>query len=150
MQCRKDPILCFPRVYLFDRSLPASILLNKVEGIERALAAFAFVFWTKLTEDSPDAILPIPDETGKKNIFRIAKELARFFPCPYVRGIKRTYRTFLKPDLTCSVSLSSPSRHVLALDFASSASWLKKASAKMAELFPRKLTILSLFNKDLS
>ena len=147
-QCRRDPILCFPRAYLFDRTLPASILLSKIEGIEKTLAACAFVFWTKLTEDVPDAILAVPDEGGKKSIFRIAKELACFFQRPYVRGLKRSYQAFLKPTLLCISSAPSSFRHVLALDSASSLSWLEKASTKMAEMFPRKLTIISLFNKD--
>jgi hypothetical protein len=145
LTCLKTPLLCFPRVLLFDCSPPASILRQNMDDAEEALSAMALIFWHRLTYDLPHAVFELPDEKGKKSIARVAKKFAELLNVPYVQGLKRTYAEFLKPDLALSSSRLRSDQTLVLFDGASSLAWLQKACAAISDAFPKRVLIFSLF-----
>lgn len=143
--CRKISSLEIPRAWVFDPSLPAAILQKNQAETEDALAAAAFLFWNQLNWPIPHAIIPIPDEEGKKSIFSIAQKFAKLVNSPYEQVFKRTYRGFLEPDLVVSAHSLKANQIFLLLDGASSLSWLKVATKRFSEVFAKRVMILSLF-----
>lgn len=142
--CRKQPLLCFPRVRLFDTSPAALILRQHLEEIEETLAAMAFVFWDHLALAEPDVVIAVPDERGSSHSFQIARYLAKFFNRPCIQGLKRTYSGYLEADIALSCA-AEPEQIILLLDVASSTPWLQKASSKAADFFPKKVFVISIF-----
>lgn len=143
--CRKQPLLCFPRIFLFEFSLPATILWRSRKEIEEALSAMALIFWHRFAYHRPDEIIPLPDEKGEKTVFHLAKRFARLLDAPYSPRLKRNYARFLKPALTLSDCSSLEGKSVLLFDGGSSHSWREKACAALSEGFPKKVLIFSLF-----
>ena len=143
--CCKVPALCFPRVYVFDESLPAWILQRKISEAAEALAGFALVFWHRLEWDLPDLIVPVPDQNGSKAIFQIANIFSKLIERPCRKVLHRTYSAFLRPDLALKAK-EKEEQKILLFDLASDVPWLKKASAQIAETFPNRVRVFSLFH----
>jgi hypothetical protein len=143
--CRTSPLLCFPRVFLFDFSPPALILRQNMRDVEEALSAMALIFWHRLAYDLPHAVCELPDERGQKSIARVAKNFAQLLNVPYVQGLKRTYAEFLRPDLALSNSRLGSDQTLVLFDEASSLAWLQKACAVVSDMFPKRVLIFSLF-----
>ena len=143
--CRKSPDLFFARAFVFEASGAAFLIERKMEEAEEALAAFAFLFWQRLGWKPPDAVIPLPDEHGRKSPLRIAKRFAQWIEKPCILGLKKTYTGYLKPDLILSKKKLPEDHSWLLFDGSSTLSWKKKASERIADAFPKKAMILSLY-----
>ncbi|MBS0626317.1 MAG: hypothetical protein JSS32_09730 [Verrucomicrobia bacterium] len=137
-KCSLDPERCFPRARLFDPSLPASILRSKRGEMTQAIAGLALLLWHRLGWELPDYIVPIPGDT------KIAKDFARLMQRPLLPLLKRIHQGFLQPDLIVAKDIQE-GLNLLLFDVDSPAEWLKLADGKMAECFPRKAALLSIF-----
>lgn len=145
LTCRKSPAIIFPRVKVFDPSLPASILQSHMDEVLEALASTAFLLCIDLGWENFDAVMAVPDENGSKLVVHMAKFLAHLLGVPYVRGLKRVHTGFLESDLAALKVEHQAGKNILLFDAASRAHWLKRASDCLSELLPKKARVLTLF-----
>ena len=146
-KCRTAPDFCFPRARLFEWSPPASILRSKIgeEEVDIATASMALIFWHRLGWDVPDLIVEVPHESGSKKCSCIIRAFASLLGCPFIPLLKRKYGAFLMSSIGLKEISIEPERSILLIDPGSRVEWLQQACTQIAEVFPKKGMILSLF-----
>lgn len=128
-QCLQKPFLPVIRAYVFDPASPAKIL--GLEAID-AMAGFAFVQWTQLEWDVPDAIIPMPD----RDSVAIGKTFSRLMDLPFIRA--------LESDFTYKEDRLEEEQTLLIFDVANRRERLLQASLALSESFPKITYLLSL------
>lgn len=126
--CRKEPHLSAVRAYVFDPESPAFRLGS--EAIE-AMAGFAYLQWVELEWPHPDAVIPMPGDEA------IAQQLAEWIEAPCIKalGMGCEYREDLLEE----------EGELLLFDRSNPSPLLEKATLALAEAFPERVRLLSLF-----
>ena len=125
---RKLPAI---RGNVFEKGSPAYLIKMRKE---EALAAFAYIQWSCLDWEKPDAIIPMP------NAKRIAKELTKYMKVPFVPALN-TFSEYREDYL-------EEDQVLLVLDRDSSFKELEMCTQTLKKAFPIKIYLLSLFPRD--
>ncbi len=132
-QCREHRRLSSLRAYVFDPDSPAHYL-----GVEApmAMAGFAVVQWIQLEWPLPSAVIPMPDTSS----IAIGKAFAELLEVPFVRA--------LFTSLEYREDRLEEEGQLLLFDVSNTLSNLQKAGQALAEAFPKRVYILSLYTNN--
>ncbi len=132
-RCRRDPLLPFPRAYVFDERAPAKKL--GFDAVE-ALAGFAYNQWLRLDWAMPDAVVPMPD--GDSEV--LAKALAALLEKPRMKALRGAgERIELREEVL------SEGQELLVIDVSNPIHRLQKATSVLSESFPKRIYVLTLY-----
>ena len=129
-QCRIDPLIPFLRASVFDAAPPAFHLVRARPDL---LADFAVRAWSGLAWPLPDAVVPM--RGAKELALRFAELIER----PFVPLFKRS---------GCDAEAIESDRVLLVIDRGNSFPDCQIAIEALAETFPKKGYLLSLFPYD--
>jgi hypothetical protein len=131
-ECRWHRRLPATSAYVFDAESPARIL--GLEAVE-AMAGFALIQWIQLEWETPYAIIPMPDSDS----VAIAKEFAFYLNCSFIPALKSNcdYRQeLLEEEKILLLFAADPDLEKI-----------KQAVFNLSETFPKKIYILTLFER---
>ncbi|HSX26844.1 MAG TPA: hypothetical protein VLE89_07570 [Chlamydiales bacterium] len=130
-ECRREPKVGVVRAYVFDGESP----VGRLEEWER-LAGFAVYQWIRLEWPMPDVIVPMPDEESES----VGEAFSALMQLPFAKALRRGGDQFeLREEVEGDV---------LIVDAANPVEFLQGGAMAVAEAFPKRIFLLSLFPDD--